>query len=112
MTDLGSGGVSDAREPTACRLTPLVCRGATLPTPALLPLEALGRRARLSSSSSLPARLNLANRTIRCHFQHYGFRNQQPFSLSRAKKACRDSPRQDSPFPTPRHALPNLGPIL
>src|ERR1700757_2588761 len=28
------------------------------------------------------------------------------------KKACRSSPRQDSPFRTPCHALPNLGPIL
>src|SRR4029450_5730354 len=29
-----------------------------------------------------------------------------------AEVACRDSPRQDSPFRTPCHALPNLGPIL
>src|SRR5438445_6158409 len=28
------------------------------------------------------------------------------------EKACRDSPRQDSPFRTPCHALPNLGPII
>src|SRR6476659_5564662 len=28
------------------------------------------------------------------------------------EEACRDSPRQDSPFRTPCHALPNLGPIL
>ena len=28
------------------------------------------------------------------------------------KKACRKSPRQDSPFRTPCHALPNHGPVL
>ncbi len=28
------------------------------------------------------------------------------------EEACPDSPRQDSPFRTPCHALPNLGPIL
>jgi hypothetical protein len=28
------------------------------------------------------------------------------------QEACRDSPRQDSPFPTPCHALPKPGPIL
>jgi hypothetical protein len=28
------------------------------------------------------------------------------------RKTCRSSPRQDSPFRTPCHALPNLGPIL
>ena len=28
------------------------------------------------------------------------------------EKACRNSPRQDSPFRTPCHALPNHGPIL
>src|SRR3954470_10870784 len=104
MTDLGSGGVSDAREPTACRLTPLVCRGATLPTPALRPLEALGAAGPAFFFIVTPRPTQLGQSDHSVSFQHYGFRNQQPFSLSRAKKACRDSPRQDSPFPTPRHA--------
>src|SRR5216684_6660128 len=34
------------------------------------------------------------------------------FFMNILEKACRDSPRQDSPFPPPCHALPKLGPIL
>ena len=34
------------------------------------------------------------------------------FFMGILEKACRNSPRQDSPFRTPCHALPNLGPIL
>src|SRR5258708_34624236 len=34
------------------------------------------------------------------------------FFINILEKACRDSPRQDSPFPPPCHALPKLGPIL
>src|SRR5947207_6804344 len=38
--------------------------------------------------------------------------NGNQFSISCSKKTCRDSPRQDSPFSTPCHTLPNHGPIL
>src|SRR5258708_25593091 len=49
---------------------------------------------------------------IRATYQPGPFLMLTRLHLKCPEEGCRDSPRQDSPFRTPCHALPNLGPIL